>query len=72
MSTIKDGGPAFPVQDAANWQAHGLSLRDYFAEGAMRAICSNADLVEQLDFKTRAKWAFKQADAMIRAREVTA
>ena len=31
MSTINDGGPAFPVQDAAKWQAHGMSLRDYFA-----------------------------------------
>ena len=25
------GGPAFPVKDAASWQAHGMTLRDYFA-----------------------------------------
>ncbi len=28
------GGPAFPVQDASKWQAHGMTLRDYFAAHA--------------------------------------
>lgn len=28
---INDGGPAFPVQDASSYRAHGMSLRDYFA-----------------------------------------
>jgi hypothetical protein len=31
MSTIDDGGPAFPVRNAHEYQAHGMSLRDYFA-----------------------------------------
>ena len=31
------GGPAFPVQDAASWQAYGMTLRDYFAAKAMQA-----------------------------------
>jgi hypothetical protein len=39
MAEINDGGPAFPVQDAASWQAHGMSMRDYFA-----AHASDADI----------------------------
>lgn len=31
---INNGGSAFPVQDAASWQAHGMTLRDYFAAHA--------------------------------------
>lgn len=34
MATTNDGGPAFPVQDAASWQGHGMTLRDYFAAHA--------------------------------------
>lgn len=43
MAEINDGGPAFPVQDAANWQSHGMSLRDYFAAKAMQGICTHHD-----------------------------
>ncbi len=38
-------GPAFPVQDAATWQAHGMTLRDYFATQAP------SDEVQELQFR---------------------
>ena len=31
MDTINDGGPAFPVKDAASWQAHGMTQRALMA-----------------------------------------
>lgn len=31
MNEHDDGGPAFPVQDASTWQAHGMSKRELFA-----------------------------------------
>lgn len=31
MIEIEDSGPAFPVQDASKWQAHGMTLRQYAA-----------------------------------------
>lgn len=34
MNQIDDGGPVFPVQDFSMHQAHGMSLRDYFATHA--------------------------------------
>ena len=34
MDKINDGGPAFPVQDAATWQGHGMAMRDLFAASA--------------------------------------
>lgn len=43
MSDINDGGPAFPVKDAAAWQAHGMTLRDYLA-----AHASDEDVDAQL------------------------
>lgn len=30
-----DNPPAFPVQDCANFQCHGMSLRDWFAGQAL-------------------------------------
>jgi hypothetical protein len=35
--------PAFPVQDASKWQAHGLTIRQYIAIEAMKSILSNAE-----------------------------
>ncbi len=79
MSTIKDGGPAFPVQSAADWQAHGMSLRDYMAIHA-----SEADILHQAEvIRTQMVngilpdgWhiaaRYMHADAMLKTREVTA
>lgn len=40
MSNIDYSGPAFPVQDASKWQAHGMTRRAYFACTAMQAMVS--------------------------------
>lgn len=105
MNTIKDGGPAFPMQDpqaihawaqakietlglattaerdAAYIQARaeavgGMSLRDYFAAKAMHQLLAGAVLPKGYDasddFASLAARAYEIADAMIRAREVTA
>ena len=74
-STARDGGPAFPVQDAASWQGHGMSLRDYFAAKAMSAMLTTA----RGEFGTTEEGrencvrfsnvSYVMADAMLKARE---
>ena len=70
--------PAFPVQDASTWQAHGLSIRDYFAAKAMQGILSDSNAVDEEtgnkitipdDAESVAVASYEMADAMIRARE---
>jgi hypothetical protein len=36
----KTGGPAFPVPNSANGQ-EGMTLRDYFADGAMQGLMAD-------------------------------
>jgi hypothetical protein len=71
---INDGGPAFPQQlpDAAlergtpgMYGAAGMTLRDYFAATALQGQL--ACMVNQ-DPETRAKEAYRFADAMIAER----
>ena len=45
---IKDGGPAFPTENAmqtgaSSYRYEGMSLRDYFAAKAMQGIVSSID-----------------------------
>jgi hypothetical protein len=73
--------PAFPVQDASAWQAHGITNRDYFAARALEGLAS------QMLQKQPAEWlslvcketgrtldqqiahtAWMLADAMMKAR----
>lgn len=54
----KDGGPAFPRQFG-----EGMTLRDWFAG---MALCGDYD---RRDPKSDAEWAYKQADAMLAARD---
>lgn len=62
MSTINDGGPAFPVcyqhndvetgeieVSAANW---GMSLRDWFAGQALAGILANQALLVRIDVES--------------------
>lgn len=79
-----DGGPAFPVDcvwddrnmplygvqtgNAQGW-ATGLSIRDYFAAKAMQAGHSNIGFNGR-DMAEIAEWAYRVADAMLRARKV--
>lgn len=66
MDKINDGGPAFPVE-YANWQAHGMTLRDYFAARAIQEMAWADDGGND----SRALHCYKIADAMLRAREAT-
>lgn len=68
--------PAFPVQDASAWQAHGMSMRDYFAASALNGFLANVgkniiDEREPFDDVARvfAVLAYKVADAMLSERE---
>ena len=71
---MKDtGGPAFPVRSAADWQAHGMTLRDYLAIRAMQmhgAALANVacDGAEEWDAIVSRR-AYMTADAMLKARQ---
>ena len=83
MSTINDGGPAFPGlaridMETQEWDAHphlsGMDLRDYFAAHAppppadfMRLETEYSD---SLAYTVRWRWAY--ADAMLKARAAKA
>ena len=77
MSTINDGGPAFPseVWDSEGCPQHtqGMSLRDYFAAKAMQAfvtgLLSDGEPVIKSDDKDIARRAYEIADAMLDARK---
>jgi len=62
---INDGGPAFPDD---RWQA-GMTLRDYFAAAALQGLMAEYDPEDELE-QHIAKWSYKAADAMLKAREV--
>ena len=76
MSTINDGGPAFPLQsigpDFAPGYA-GMTLRDYFAAKAMQAMLSgHFAKYGHEDYWPRpeiAAEAYEMADAMLAARK---
>jgi hypothetical protein len=80
METIMNNPPAFPrplsvdnFNPDISYPAHvGMSLRDYFAAKAMQGIfASNAehDHEDEHIFDAVAEAAYKQADAMLKARE---
>ena len=80
MSTLKDGGPAFP-----STAYPGMSLRDYFAAMAMAALIAEPMWEEgskslataltegdgSLGLTRYARAAYKIADAMLAERERT-
>ena len=62
------GGAAFPYAAVHGCNGeYGMTLRDYFAAKAMQAMVSlpNADMSHD----GYADWAYRQADAMLKARE---
>ena len=65
--------PAFPVfpetsgGHAAAFQ--GITMRDYFAAKAMQGYCSDSDWRQDMTPTETAFAAYKQADAMLKARE---
>lgn len=69
MSTINDGGPAFPVaSEVSGWHSNGMTLRDWFAGQAMAGLASY--IVKGATFENVVEDAYKMADAMLKAREV--
>ena len=80
---IETGGPAFPTNYRHRANDPGMELRDYFAAKAMQGVVSS--IATEDDYRrlsghasasglTVSEWiardAFKQADAMLKAREV--
>jgi hypothetical protein len=69
---INTGGPAFPVplNPGQSWQGmapcDGMTLRDYFAAQAMQGMLPRPG---SIDPKQDAEFAYKMADAMLKARE---
>ena len=61
MSNTKTGGPAFPTGTAFQ----GMTLRDYFAAKAMQGKIASGST----GFEDIAYYAYKYADAMLKARE---
>lgn len=49
----------------------GMTLRDYLAAQAMNAAAINPVGADGFNFIQRARWAYQQADAMLKAREET-
>ena len=67
-----NGGPAFPSHGSMGEVTHeGMTLRDYFAAKVVQAAITNPVGAEGFTFNERAVWAYQQADAMLKAREVT-
>lgn len=64
MST-NTGGPAFPIV-VGDQMTQGMTLRDYFAAKAMQGIMTDTDMTMGVD--KIAAWSYRQADAMIAAR----
>ena len=74
MSSINDGGPAFPWEDVGNTPNQptphsGMTLRDYFAGQALVAL-PHRGCGADLDHYDTAIAAYQMADAMLKAREV--
>lgn len=79
MSTIDDGGPAFPAywydRDSTGEQVvresyPGATLRDYFAAKAM--VAGHGFSKHDGEYAARAVSAYAMADAMLRARRESA
>jgi hypothetical protein len=71
MRNTNTGGPAFPTKNyqavvpKATGYAEGMTLRDYFAAKSLRTFSDDTD--EHM--MENAIKAYKQADAMLKARQ---
>ena len=64
-----DGGPAFPGPNGfLDMPNVGLSLRDYFAVKAMPIASTFYDTNEEVVTEV-AKWCYRMADEMLKARQ---
>jgi len=67
MSETNTGGPAFPSGYEVP-EYHGMALRDYFAAKAMQVAMEKAGGNWIDTSYSIAKHAYRQADAMLKAR----
>jgi hypothetical protein len=68
----KNGGPAFPQNDASVNRINnldGMTLRDYFAGQALVGIMANSRIDTEKENRFYAVLAFDYADEMIKARD---
>ena len=69
MSTINDGGPAFPPHWDPKTHPSGMALRDYFAAKAMQGLLAQSlGTALESDPILGAQYAYRVADAMLAAR----
>jgi hypothetical protein len=69
MIKTNTGGPAFPSAHP-HGQEEGMTLRDYFAAKAMQSFTADVGWKsDQQWFDEIAEGAYRQADAMLKARE---
>jgi hypothetical protein len=72
MSNTNTGGPAFPgfdyIDQHGKKNPEGMTLRDYFAAKALQGWHANPDNVPTPEGWV-AKWAYQEADAMLKARD---
>jgi len=65
--------PAFPVDPEVvinhDHEWCGMTLRDYFAAKAMQGLLSDPDWRKYMNFEETAYAAYKQANAMMKARQ---
>jgi hypothetical protein len=68
--TIKDGGPAYPVNGPSG-EHPGMSLRDYFAAAFVGSVTLGVVVQSEgnLTDEAIAHTAYRMADAMLAARE---
>jgi hypothetical protein len=69
MTTINDGGQAFPAGNPTHGGHEGMTLRDWFAGQALAGMgveCTS----DEFCHSSVAECAYAYADAMLRAREV--
>jgi hypothetical protein len=70
MTDKQTGGPAFPSHGSMGEVAHeGMTLRDYFAAKAMQGYVGDPDWRVDMGLEDTAFAAYKQADAMLKARD---
>jgi hypothetical protein len=69
MMSKDTGGPAFPTTKNVSSYFHGMTLRDYFAAKAMQGLLAQSDgTAPSSDLDFGAEYAYKMADAMLKAR----
>jgi len=77
MNNKETGGPAFPVHPDMAGQLGcvpsqsdaGMTLRDYFAAKAMQSLITAPNVRPMIEDGEVSWWAYKMADAMLKARE---